>query len=38
MDTRLDLLWRAVADSGAETDWLRFYEGFAAEREPLPGP
>jgi hypothetical protein len=36
IDTRLDLLWRAVADSGAETDWLRFYEGFAAQRLIVP--
>jgi hypothetical protein len=36
MDTRLDLLWRAAADSGAETDWLRFYEGFAAQRLIVP--
>jgi hypothetical protein len=36
IDTRLDLLWRAVADSGAAADWLRFYEGFAAQRLIVP--
>jgi len=35
-DTRLDRLWRAVAETGAEADWLRFYEGFAAARLFVP--
>lgn len=35
-ETRLDRLWRAVAASDAEADWLRFYEGFAAARLIVP--
>ena len=35
-ETRLDRLWHAVAEGGAEADWLRFYEGFAAQ--PLIAP
>ena len=31
-ETWLDRLWRAVATSAAEADWLRFYEGFAVQR------
>lgn len=34
--TRLDRLWLAVAETGAEADWLRFYEGFAAQRLIVP--
>lgn len=36
IETRLDLLWRVVAASGAEADWLRFYEGFATQRLIVP--
>lgn len=35
-ETRLDQLWRAVAESDAEQDWLRFYEGFATARLIVP--
>jgi len=35
-ETRLDQLWRAVAESDAEEDWLRFYEGFATARLIVP--
>lgn len=35
-ETRLDALWRAVAERGAEADWLRFYEGFAIQRLIVP--
>ena len=35
-ETRLDRLWRAVAVSGMEADWLRFYEGFAAQSLVIP--
>jgi hypothetical protein len=35
-ETRLDRLWQAVEDGCAEADWLRFYEGFAAQRLIVP--
>lgn len=35
-ETRLDQLWQAVAESDAEADWVRFYEGFAAARLIVP--
>lgn len=35
-ETRLDQLWQAVAESDAEADWLRFYEGVAAARLIVP--
>lgn len=35
-ETRLDVLWLAVAASDAEADWLRFYEGFATARLIVP--
>jgi hypothetical protein len=35
-ESRLDRLWRAVAQSAAETDWLRFYEGFAVQPLIIP--
>jgi hypothetical protein len=35
-ETRLDRLWRAVAGTDAEADWLRFYEGFGAARLFVP--
>ncbi len=36
VETRLDRLWQAVAKGGAETDWLRFYEGVAAQPLIVP--
>jgi hypothetical protein len=36
IETRLDLLWQAVTEGGAEADWLRFYEGFAAQTLIVP--
>jgi len=35
-ETRLDRLWQAVQATGADDDWLRFYEGFAAQRLIVP--
>lgn len=35
-ETRLDRLWHAIAAGGSEAGWLRFYEGFAAQRLIVP--
>ncbi|HSF94208.1 MAG TPA: SseB family protein [Thermohalobaculum sp.] len=35
-ESRLDRLWRAVAETDADQDWMRFYEGFAAARLFVP--
>jgi len=34
--TRLDRLWQAVSEGGGEDEWLRFYEGVAAQRLIVP--
>ncbi len=36
IESRLDRLCQAVAEGGVEADWLRFYEGFAAQTLIVP--